>query len=386
MNAWSPFLNELSGVMRPATEATTLPPSCYTDPDILEMELQCILDRGWIVVGRSDQLNHPGDYITLELDGHPLVILRNQQGVLRAFANSCRHRGSVLVEGAGNLRRLRCPFHSWSYDLDGQLTFCPRMERAAGFDKSQYGLHGYPVEEYLGFVFIALSGGCDPLDEWLGDFGQLHEPWQLENWVTTRVRNFEVACNWKAYIEVFNEYYHLPYVHPNTLSSFYPDPDPIDHVTGNFVSQFGRTEGNAALLPGQSSSLPVLSGLDSPQRDGIRYTWMFPNLTFAAASDCLWIYRALPAGVNRCQVMQMVAFPQSSTELPEFEELAAHYYHRVDKAIAEDIPFLEKQQRGLASRFAKAGRYADLEPSVANFGSWYASRMTRYLESSHDRA
>ena len=113
---------------------------------------------------------------------------------------------------------------------------------------------------------------------------------------------------------------------------------------------------------------------------GTRYTWVYPNLTFALSQDSMWIYQALPVSAGRCRVTQTICFPRASTELGDFEARAAHYYERIDTAIAEDTPFLLEQQLGLASRFAQPGRFSALEPSVANFAFWYAGQLARELD------
>jgi phenylpropionate dioxygenase-like ring-hydroxylating dioxygenase large terminal subunit len=187
-----------------------------------------------------------------------------------------------------------------------------------------------------------------------------------------------VNCNWKAFLEVFNEYYHLRYVHPNSIDSLYARPEPANATTGAYASQFGETQGTGALLEDQQAqALPPMPQLKGRWAEGARYTWIFPNMTFAAGKDSLWVYEAYPLGPHRCQVHQTICFPPETVARPDFAEKAAHYYARLDAALAEDVVALENQHAGLNSPLARPGRFSTLmEPNVASFASWYADRLT----------
>lgn len=356
-----------------ATSAT-LPPHCYVNEGVLGIEMDTLFMKGYVAAGRSDHYVRPGDYRTLNLGSAGIIVVRSDAGPIKAFANVCRHRASQLLQGSGNCRRIRCPFHSWSYDLNGHLSFAPNME-GAELDPVRYGLREFSVVERCGFVFVHPDRTVHER-QWFGDFDAIHDPWQLADWKSTRVREFDAQCNWKSFIEVFNEYYHLPYVHPRSISHYYVAPDPVDPVRGCFTTQFGETAGNAALLAeDQHGSLPTAPTLHSRARRGIRYTWVYPNLTFAASPDCLWIYEAYPRSAGSTRVVQTICFPANSVSHENFDRLVNHYYRRIDQAIDEDLPFLEQQQLGFASPFAEQGRYSSLEPSVARFAQWYAEQM-----------
>ena len=196
------------------------------------------------------------------------------------------------------------------------------------------------------------------------------------------MREFDVECNWKAFIEVFNEYYHLPMVHPESINWLYPEPDAVDETSGQYTTQFGATEGAAALLEqAQQHALPVAPGLQGREALGTRYTWIYPNMTFALSQDSMWIYQAFPLTAERSRITQTICFPRASMELPDFAASADHYYARIDAALAEDLPFLRQQQVGLASRFARQGRFSALEPSVARFAFWYAEQLLHQIDS-----
>lgn len=358
----------------------TLPPSCYSDQDIFELEIDRIFHRCWIGIGRQDRCKTVGDYVAMDIAGTPVIVIRGSDGQLKGFANSCRHRGSLLLSGEGHCRLIRCPFHCWTYELDGRLKFSPKMEQAEDFNPQDYGLHEFRVSCNNGFAFICLDRETPDLDDWMGDFADIHSSWALDQMVSSRVRQFEVNCNWKNFIEVFNEYYHLPFVHPDSIDGLFVNPDDPEQVAGNYTTQFGEVAGNAALLSDtQSQAFPVGQQLGDRDRNGVRYSWVYPNMTFAIAADSMWMYEAYPLSPGRSCIVQTVCFPESCTKLSDFRSRAQHYYDRYDLAISEDIPFLEQQQIGLCSRFAQQGRFSSLEPSIANFACWYSNTMIQAL-------
>jgi len=358
----------------PVESAHSIPPVFYTSDELASAEIETFFRGGWIGVGRADMVKEPGEYIALDLAGQNIILLRDEAGALRAHANSCRHRGTRLVDGSGSCKGLRCPFHCWYYELNGKLKVAPRMEKADGFNKADYGLVSYRAEERLGFAFICMSNNTAGIDEYLGDFANIHSPWPLETLISVRRKELTVDCNWKAFLEVFNEYYHLPFVHAGSINAIYAKPDAADVVTGAYATQFGSTEGTGGLLQTeQDNSLPPVPGLSGRAKEGARYTWVFPNMTFAANLDALWCYEAFPIGASQCRVIQTACFPRESIALPDFAQKSAAYLKRIDAALEEDIAALTNQQKGLACPDALPGRFQpELEPNVAAFARWFS--------------
>ncbi len=363
-------------VGRPIETSATLPPLSYSDKALYEFEQQEIFRKLWVGIGRADRWRQPGDYAELEVAGVPVVVLRNDCGELRAFANSCRHRGAKLLEGEGNCRVIRCPFHRWTYSLDGRLMVAPKMDRTADFDLADHALVPVRVDTSEGFAFVCLDADTPALGKWLGDFRDLHDPWALSELASTRRRELEVSCNWKLFLEIFNEYYHLPYVHAETLNGLYNVPRNPDPVAGNYVTQFGSTEGTGALLVNsQGHTLPRIPGLPDNAAKGTRYSWIFPNMSFAAGRESIWVYEAIPLAPDRTRVGMTVCFPPGTAACDGFDKQARAYYERMDIALDEDIPALVNQQQGLCSPLARQGRFCRLEPSVAEFACWYTDTI-----------
>ena len=368
---------QLANCQFPAEQAFSIPPECYTSEDLFQEEFEKIFRRNWIGLGRADRFAVEGDYETMDLGGKPIIVLRDHDGVLRIFANTCRHRSARLLNDSGNCKLIRCPFHGWTYKLDGTLSGAPHMNKVSNFTRSDHELVSYHAEERLGFIFVCLDHSVPNLDDYLGDFAKIHAPWPIESLVTTRRRSLKVDCNWKAFLDVFNEYYHLPFVHPDSLDEIYNFPNPANEVKGAFATQFGNTEGSGGLIKdSKEQPLPRMKNIEDRVVSGVQYTWVFPNMSFASGMDLLWIYEAYPISVNSCQVFQSICVPPETAGLQDFDKKISSYYQRFDNGIEEDIPALVNQQRGLASSDACQGRFQPLlEANVASFAKWYADQL-----------
>ena len=369
--------SQLKSCIASPENALCIPPICYSSDEHLARETEMIFRNKWIGIGHAGRFKQAGDYETMDIGGVPIIVLRDKESRLRAFANSCRHRSARLLDGEGNCSGIRCPFHSWAYKLDGTLAGVPHIDEMPNFDRSQYGLIEFRAAEIAGLGFVCLNKDTPPVEAQVGDLTKLHSPWPMDTLVPTRSYKFEVQCNWKTFLDVFNEYYHLPFVHPDSIDSVYAPPSKPDTVSGEYASQYGETDGTGGLLENQQEfALPDMAGLDPAVSNGVRYTWVFPNMAFAAGSDALWIYEANPIDANRSMITQTACFEKETTERPGFAEAVEQYYIRLDAAIAEDIPALENQQLGLKSPFAEQGRFSpNLEANVASFANWYARTM-----------
>ncbi len=371
------FQQALSASRLPKEQASSLPADCYHSENILQQETEALFRRHWLGLGRADRFNQPGQYETIEIAGVPVLLISDRQGKLHAFNNACRHRGARLLDGEGKCRTLRCPFHGWVYNTDGQCAAATHMEESLNFDKSQLSLIEFALEIHAGFIFVCFAPEPPDFKAHIGDFDQFHSPWPLADLVSKRRQSFEVACNWKLFLDVFNEYYHLQYVHPDSINGLYLKPDPGDATTGNYTTQFGETEGTGGLLESQQQyALPNIPGLQGRATRGTRYTWVFPNMAFAASKDAMWIYEAYPLSAQRCIAYQTLCFPQNAIALTDFDARVQYYYERFDAAVAEDGIALENQQKGLASPYSEPGPFSpSMEPSVADFTHWYAEQM-----------
>ncbi len=168
---------QLSRVLPDANRSLGIPPACYADDSLLPLEQHAVFHHGWVGLGRADRWTNAGDYSAIDIGGVPMIVIRTKSGELKAFANTCRHRGSQILTGDGNCKKIKCPFHWWTYDLDGRLKVYPRMENAKDFDPGEFGLVEFSVAVEEGFAFIRFEDKPPTFADWLGDFDAYHQAW-----------------------------------------------------------------------------------------------------------------------------------------------------------------------------------------------------------------
>lgn len=361
----------------PPLQAEPLPGWCYASPEFYKREIDRIFFRSWICLGREDALPDPGDYRTVELCGARLIVVRDQAGTIRVLNNVCRHRGMVLLEGSGNVPAIRCPFHGWAYALDGSLRGAPSMEQTANFDRRDYGLLAYEVALWQGFVFARLEPGGPGFEAVVGDLDRLVAAYDLPAMQTVRAKPFTVECNWKLFIEVFMEDYHLNVVHKSSIAGTYAShpPEVPTRVNGEFATIWDKHQGTSALLTAeQHLALPMIEGLPDAAQ-GTRYGWIYPSFAFAATVDCMWGFEVYPDGPARTHVVMNICFPATTVARPDFAEKFARYDKRWDALMAEDRVVLEGQQRGMSSGRYRPGRFSYLEPCLGMFANWLVARI-----------
>jgi phenylpropionate dioxygenase-like ring-hydroxylating dioxygenase large terminal subunit len=203
--------------METIADGRTIPFDWYSDPAVLRLERERIFRRAWQYAGRTDQAAGPGAFFTCDLGGVPVVVVRDEEGGLRAFLNVCRHRGSLVCEGEGRRATLQCPYHAWTYGLDGSLRAAPRSELVPGFDKELLGLVALPVEAWGPFVFVSPDPEAAPLAETLGELPALVDASGVDLGslrFLKRAGGPEYAANWKVCSENFLECYHCQVAHP----------------------------------------------------------------------------------------------------------------------------------------------------------------------------
>jgi phenylpropionate dioxygenase-like ring-hydroxylating dioxygenase large terminal subunit len=364
-----------AGVRRPVLEAETLPPAAYISDAFYGREIERVFMAEWNFMGRADQIPRPGDYFTVDFVGVPLLIVRDAEGRLRAFSNSCRHRGSAVADGEGNCRAFRCPYHSWVYGLDGTLLRAPHMERAAGFDPGRYPLVPLRLETWGGFQFVSFSPATPSLAEYLGDLPEKLESYRLDDMVVVRRKSSEMACNWKLFVENAMEELHIPTVHRKTIQQNTPmethAPEPAG---GQYCALFSTHEGSMALLKGDGGFSPIPSRRGKAAT-GTYFVMLYPSTMLGVTADCMWYLELRPLGPHRTLLIHGACFPRSTVAREDFEDVAARYFNRWDATAQEDIEASERQHRGLMSPFSAPGRFSHHEVLVHEIDNWVLDRV-----------
>lgn len=364
---------QYAAVRRPTAEANHLPSWCYTSESFFRREMETVFRRAWNFIGRADQIPRAGDYFTVEVGGASLIILRDADGDVRAFANTCRHRGARLLAGTGHCEKsISCPYHSWTYALDGRLIGARGMRGVQGFDKGDYGLLPVRLETWGGFLFVTLDHDAPNLASYLGDLPRLLECYDFDNMVCTRRQPYSVACNWKLITENSMEDYHTATVHRNSIGA-----QTIELVSGagDWDGGFFASDKSIATLPGEKSALPWIPTLDDKARRGTYFIVIYPCTTFACMQDGMFWFEIYPKGPALTQLVVGHAFPKASVERADFEEIVAKYYYRADVSIPEDNEIAQIQQIGLDSPLARTGRVSLQESVVHSLANWLLDRV-----------
>jgi phenylpropionate dioxygenase-like ring-hydroxylating dioxygenase large terminal subunit len=361
-----------AAVRLPVARAETLPGWCYTSPEFHVRELQRIFSRGWHFVGRSDEVAVPGDYLAVDTVAGPLLLLRDADGRLGVFANSCRHRGARLLDGRGSCRRIVCPYHSWTYGPDGALLGAPGMHDRPGFERELWGLSRARAETWQGFVFVSLSEGGPGLLEHLGDLSDKLGGYRFDEMVCVRRQEYDVACNWKLLVENAMEEYHTGTVHHASLGQQYAVQE---ETRGHWDAIYIPQETSIAVLPGETAPFPHVTGLVERPAHGTYFTLLHPATQFACTQDCMWWLRILPRGVDRSRLEVGFCFPRTTATAPEFASGAERYFRRWETGIREDNLICEAQQAGLASALRRPGPFALREPAVHRLNNWVLDQL-----------
>ncbi len=359
----------------PLLEADTMPTECYTSRDFYDLEIKKIFYKVWNFVGRTDLVPEVGDYYSFDFADIPLLIVRSDDGQVRAFANSCRHRGAKIASGEGNCNAFACPYHGWTYTLDGQLKAATYMDRTEGFNKENYGLVQLRLEQWGGFIFVCFDDNAESLEKFLGDLPQLMQPYDLEHLMCTRRQEYSLKCNWKIYIENAMESYHVPWVHNKTLQKQKRDHNPpILPKDGEYSGLLTRHKGSRALLPGMDG-FPYIPTLTGDSSEGTYYILINPSTMLGCTFDTVWWLELHPEGPEETKLIVGSCFHETTTVRDDFQQVVQNYYKRLDISIAEDNEISELQQAGLRSPFARAGRFSYMEPLVHLIDNWVLDRV-----------
>jgi choline monooxygenase len=365
-------------VRRPLLDAETLPVWCYTSDAFYRREVERIWHQAWNFIGAADRLKVPGDYFTLTFAGVPVIVLRDKEGDYRAFANSCRHRGSALLEGSGNCRAIVCPYHSWSYHLDGTLAGAPEMHETNNFDPADNALVPLALDTWGGFLFLNFDPNAEPLGNYLGDLPDKVLPYRLDQMACARRKEYVMECNWKLFVENAKESYHIATVHRQTINKYASARSSgywVEEANGEYCITFAKHEGSMALLKGDAG-FPVNESLQGlREAGGTTAPLIYPSTYLACTNDCAWYLELHPLGPTRTRLIHGALFPKDRLTRNDFEDVAKNYYKRWDITIEEDIVASERQQRGLDSPFAKPGRFSYREPLVHEIDNWILDRV-----------
>jgi Rieske 2Fe-2S family protein len=358
----------LAETLRPFGRSRMLPRAAYVDQAVFEWEQRQFFGGGWLCLGRSDQVPGPGDQRAEGTGAGGVLLTRDDDGVLHAFANTCRHRGHELLPCGASASQavVICPYHGWTFGLDGSLRAAAGFKNRPGFNASQWGLLELPVTEWHGLIFVDGSGQAPPLSESLGTLDPLIAPYEMSRLVVAGTHEYEAAANWKILTENYHECYHCPSIHPELCKVSPPKSGENYDLPGTWVGgTMDLRDGMVTMsLDGTSGGVP-LRGLDATGLRTVIYVNVFPNILISLHPDYVMVHRLLPIAADRTRIECSWAFAPEAVQQPGFDPSYAIDFW--DLTNRQDWTACESVQRGLASPHAVPGPLSSQEDAVYQY-------------------
>jgi len=365
----------------PVAGAKTLGQHYFVSPEIFAEEQEKIFSRDWVVVGQQSQIARQGDYFVAWVAGESLIIVRDKSEEIHGFYNVCRHRGTRLIEDRnGHLSTaIQCPYHSWTYALEGRLIGAPHMEDVREFDKADYSLHPVNLMLWEGFVFVNLAGaakqrgGYRSQEEWFAPLAGKFLHWNLPKLRSAKRVEYDVCANWKLIFENYSECYHCPGVHPQLQKISPYDSAENDLTEGPFLGGFMRiAKGNSLTTSGNACALPV-GDMGAENFHRVFYYSIFPNMLLSLHPDYVMVHQLQPQSPDRTLIYCDWFFHPEAFGRENFKpEDAIEFWDVTNK---QDWHVCELSQQGINSRAYQPGPYSSRESIPAAWDNYYLRRM-----------
>lgn len=366
-------VQELSdNVAVPFERARAMPRSVYTSQDFLKQELENVFRKDWLCAGRSSSLSDPGDYTTMEIAGEPIMVLRDRDGVLRAQSNVCRHRMSTLLEGHGTVGSIVCPYHAWTYNLDGTLRGAPAMMHNEAFCKSDIRLPQVRCEDWNGWIMVTLNPDAAPVADALSGVDALIGHYRMENYIESFRETHRWNTNWKVLAENFMESYHLPVCHSGTIGNtvdlaLMTCPEGLPAFNYHWIMK-----NNELAL---TLAHPNNKHLQGEDRRKTYLLSIYPSLLITLTPGYFWYLSLHPDGPDHVKILYGGGLAPEFLDDPDaakhFDALKA----LLDEVNQEDRGCTEKVYRGLCSGMAEPGPLSHLERPNFEFAQYLNGRI-----------
>jgi choline monooxygenase len=358
----------------PLGTTRAMPPELYSSPEIHRLELERIFAEEWVCPGLAAEIPNPGDYTTFTIGAQPIFTVRGRDGRIRSFSNVCRHRMMILLEGQGNAQRVVCPYHAWTYELDGRLLAAPQMRRTENFRKEDLCLPEVRTETWNGWIYVTLNAQAPSVTKKLAPLQGLIGRYGMEDYLPVISQEFRWKTNWKLVNENFMEGYHGPYAHRSTAGRGFrvEDTEFGEDVHEAFTyhtfvrdetANYGRAHPDNTRLQGRWRSTSVLPTV-------------YPTHMYSLAPDYLWYLSVRPDGPGNVLIRLGVAIPPevhaAAGKAKEFRESMTRFFDTVN---AEDQALVESIYRGSQAPLATGGPLSWLERALHDFKGYLARRL-----------
>lgn len=363
----------------------SLPSSAYLTEDAHRKDIDRIFAREWVCAGREEDVAEPGDHKLIDLAGQSLIVVRTKAGEIRAHYNVCRHRGARLCDPETDARWdvalsggvigqvIRCPYHGWSYGLDGALLAAPNLGAIAGFDKGEHGLHPVAVALWGGFIWLGLTPDVAPdFDAAMGDAPRRLSNYPLDALKTARTISYDVHANWKLILENYNECYHCAGVHPE-LCDLVPEFRRNGGMHLDWEAGIPHREGATTYTLSGTTARAYFPGLSVEEQVRHKGELLYPNLMLSVSSDHAAAFILWPEAVDRTRIECRFLFHPDEMARADFDPSdAVDFWDLVNR---QDWAVCERVQRGMGARVHDHGYYSPMED--------YSLDIRRYIARCH---
>ncbi len=373
---------------------TTLPSDWYLEDRFYALECEHIFFKEWICVGREEEVPEPGDHKVLEVYGESILLLRNTEAELRAFYNVCRHRGAQLCAvgeqensndrlplkgGVMGKNRIMCPYHSWTYDLNGQLQRAPHMTAEMGFKIEEMQLHKVACESWGGFVFLNLSPENAPsFAEHIAASDERFQRYPLADLRVARTISYEVNANWKVLCENYNECYHCGPVHPE-LCAVVPAFKEAGGSNLDWDVGIPHREGATTFTASGVTNRRTFPGLSESEKDHHKGDLIYPNVFLSLASDHVAVFILKARGATRTTIDCHFLFETYEMEKMDFDPAdAVDFWHLVNR---QDWSICERVQQGMRARVHERGLFSPMEDWNLDIRRYVSDRIGKFVDS-----
>jgi Rieske 2Fe-2S family protein len=364
------------GSTSPRVARMTMPARAYTDAAWFADEMERVFARMWLAAGRAAELDRPGAFIRRDVAGASVLIVRANDGSIGAFHNVCRHRGTRLcLEPHGTFHgSIQCPYHAWTYGLDGRLMAAPQMDEVDGFERSEYPLHSVACDTWDGHIFINLAPEPQPLAAQLADLPARFAPWRMQDLRLAHRIEYDIATNWKLVVQNYNECLHCPIIHPllNRMHHYLA----ADNVptTGTYCGgAMGFRDGVETLSSDGKRRRDYLPGLGARERALVNYFAIYPNLLLTLHPDYMMTITIWPQDCGRTKLIAEWHFHPDEMAKPGFVfHDAVDFWDRTNR---EDWAISEQSYLGISSRGYAPGPYSERERQLWEFDQFVLGKL-----------
>ena len=360
-----------------AAGAKTLAQRYFVSPEIFAWEQREIFAKHWLLIGHQSQVAKPGDYFLVDVASESLIITRDQRDSIHGFFNVCRHRGSRLCEhrggeaASGRFSAIQCPYHAWTYGLDGALIGAPHMDEVPGFERADYSLKPVNLETWEGFIFVSLEGNLEPLKKWFAPLKGKFSAWNMSILQPAHRVAYDVHANWKLMFENYSECYHCPGVHPQLQKVSPYDSAENDLREGPFLGGFMKINSGKSLTMSGNVCAAFVGEIENLQR--VFYYSIFPNMLLSLHPEYVMVHQLWPQSPERTSIVCDWLFHPDAFSRKNFNpQDAIEFWDTTNK---QDWHVCELSQRGISSRAYQPGPYSSRESIPAAWDQYYLRMM-----------